>query len=392
MTEDRPEEAARRRNTRRIKNIVLSLFAAVPLCAFVVALFPPSVAPVPRGGPSTRDMNNRDVPFAPPAKRVVIFPPILSDYVTIDQGVSHVVATSKPNVAGPPNVLRDCVFPAMARLPITGRTVDPSDPEIVLRMKPDAIFAWAHIMGSLKNLGFPAVFQVTLPQGDLRKQLEMWRMTGRVAGRNERAEALLGEYLEKIGALRALLPPKGARRLKVAILNASNDGWWIASGKHYYLNINLEWAGTENAAGDVMMPQDRGNIIERLLVLDPDVIVLNSGADHGAPRDFYKEARYQPLRAVRERRVYLLPDYMGASMVVKDPLLLLWMAEVFYPGQIASGLRDAYKDTYRDIYGYALSDDEIDKIIFLKENLGSAGYERFMRQGSLADATATKHP
>ncbi|HEY3309121.1 MAG TPA: hypothetical protein VGJ93_11755 [Desulfuromonadaceae bacterium] len=41
-------------------------------------------------------------------------------------------------------------------------------------------------------------------------------------------------------------------------------------------------------------------------------------------------------------------------------------------------LREQFKATYQEIYHYAISDDDTDKAIFLKRNLSSAGYERFI--------------
>lgn len=64
---------------------------------------------------------------------------------------------------------------------------------------------------------------------------------------------------------------------------------------------------------------------------------------------------------------------------VEDPLLIEWMAEVFYPDIMPRRLREEYKETYWDVYHYHISDDEIDKAIFLDENCRSAGYERFVR-------------
>jgi len=42
-------------------------------------------------------------------------------------------------------------------------------------------------------------------------------------------------------------------------------------------------------------------------------------------------------------------------------------------------LRAEYKETYQEVLHYALSDDDIDRAIYLNENSHSAGYERFMR-------------
>jgi hypothetical protein len=64
---------------------------------------------------------------------------------------------------------------------------------------------------------------------------------------------------------------------------------------------------------------------------------------------------------------------------VEEPLMLRWFAEILYPGQISGSLRTEYKKTYAEVYHYSVSDDEIDRTLYLKDNLQSAGYERFAR-------------
>ena len=41
--------------------------------------------------------------------------------------------------------------------------------------------------------------------------------------------------------------------------------------------------------------------------------------------------------------------------------------------------RKEFKAAYQEVYHYSLSDDEIDRNIFLDENRSSAGYGRFTR-------------
>lgn len=44
------------------------------------------------------------------------------------------------------------------------------------------------------------------------------------------------------------------------------------------------------------------------------------------------------------------------------------MAQVFCPDINLPRLRDEYKQQYRDVYHYVITDDEIDRLIYLKEN------------------------
>ncbi len=93
----------------------------------------------------------------------------------------------------------------------------------------------------------------------------------------------------------------------------------------------------------------------------------------------YATPKFTALRAVRERRVYKLPSSAFSTQAVDDALLFRWLAEVFYPDRVHPGLREQYRQAYRAIYRYELSDAEIDRALLLQDNSPSAGYERFAR-------------
>ncbi len=52
---------------------------------------------------------------------------------------------------------------------------------------------------------------------------------------------------------------------------------------------------------------------------------------------------------------------------------------MLYPLDASCSLREVYRQEYRDIYDYALSENEIDAALHLQQNRQSAGYERFER-------------
>jgi iron complex transport system substrate-binding protein len=93
---------------------------------------------------------------------------------------------------------------------------------------------------------------------------------------------------------------------------------------------------------------------------------------------------YRSLRAVKDRRVYTAPMFSLSDLFLEEPLLLDWLAEIFYPDAAPPQLRAKYKQAFLELFQYQLSDDEIDRAIYVKENLQSQGYERFARQALLA--------
>jgi ABC-type Fe3+-hydroxamate transport system substrate-binding protein len=162
--------------------------------------------------------------------------------------------------------------------------------------------------------------------------------------------------------------------LRIAILNGGGDHWWIASRK-YYLSPLLAAVHAENAGGPVFSAATE-ETLERLLVSDPDIVLLDS--DDLEPRLLYEKLEYRALRAVRMRRVYSLPEHRDASAATQE-LLIAWLAELCAPERNPPQLREAYRTAYREEFNYAISEDELDRSLRLAANSGSAHYARFRR-------------
>jgi iron complex transport system substrate-binding protein len=119
---------------------------------------------------------------------------------------------------------------------------------------------------------------------------------------------------------------------------------------------------------------------EVLITLDPDMVFLY-GVNNPSPSAWYAEPAFRSLRVVRNRRVYAEP--IGGSRLsglVELPLKLRWMAELLYPSGMPR-LREDFRKTYCDVYGFRLDDSALDKALRVTENSVSAGYERFSKLG-----------
>jgi iron complex transport system substrate-binding protein len=137
-------------------------------------------------------------------------------------------------------------------------------------------------------------------------------------------------------------------------------------------------AGGENPARDQNFSGEMN--IEQMMLLDPDVIILvPSVLASTTPSTFYNDPRWRPIRAVRDKRVYLMPATTSYNQPVDERLILNWMAEIFRPEVMPRRARGLYREVYRAVYNFDLNDEEIDNALFLNENSVSAGYERFFR-------------
>jgi len=189
--------------------------------------------------------------------------------------------------------------------------------EVVLAFDPDLVVVdpWAAIetVARLRELG---VKVLSLPEvvalDDVRESL---RILGLALGAEERASAVLSDLDARVAALRADAP----RRAGLSAMSYSNSGaggWSAGSGTTHDELITL--AGLANATAEAGRRDHVRTSFEDLYALDPDFLIVGDyGRDEeeAAPaRYVYAEPALADLRAVRERRVILVPArYFAAS-------------------------------------------------------------------------------
>jgi iron complex transport system substrate-binding protein len=316
----------------------------------------------------------------------VIFPPVLWSYLTLDEGASHVLAIARYLHTSIVERLLGRVYPDARNLQIVatagGNSAIPGDPEQLILLKPDAVFTWSWFSEPLEAIRFPGVVEFNYDDKEPDKSdVAIWNLVARATQKSARGDALLKRYSEKRASLQGLIPTQRSPGLRVAIISSNGDNHFLI-GKTDYLNDRMKPLGAENCD-----PSKNNSDLdpEELIRLDPDIIVLMSYEDDTyLPQDVYKDSRFRYLKAVRDHRVYKMPS--GGSRMegpVEEPLLLLWLAELFHPEEMPRRLRDEFKETYQEVYHYRLSNDEIDRTLFLKENSLSAGYGRFARAEAL---------
>jgi len=257
-------------------------------------------------------------------------------------------------------------------LPLAGVDGAIPDPERILQLHSDAVVAWRIQSEALRKTGYPGL--VELEYLSRRSLFDIWTRLSEVVGREGRARALWDDAEATQRELQDALPPTEKASVLPAVPSAA--GWWIG-GRNYELNALLEHVGAFNPAWDLFVS---GTVdAEEILRFDPDVIVIPSFSDEAAPGLLYSDPRWQALRAVHQRRIYLMPVSSLFNAPVDETLLLIWLGEVLHPS-LSRMTRAAYHKSYARAYYYDLSDDEIDDALFMKENAESVGYARFARE------------
>ncbi|MBI5365051.1 MAG: ABC transporter substrate-binding protein [Planctomycetes bacterium] len=120
------------------------------------------------------------------------------------------------------------------------------------------------------------------------------------------------------GDVVARLAREAAKRPKLRALVYSNDGsGGFAAAKHTTADAVLRIAGVVNAAAEAGLEGHAQVDFDRLLVLDPDLLVLaapSKGAEKSVTLSVLESASVAAgLRALKEQRIVLLPDALLSS-------------------------------------------------------------------------------
>ena len=191
--------------------------------------------------------------------------------------------------------------------------------ETLLALRPDLVVvdAWqgAETVERLRERGV-AVF--VCPEA---RHWEEVLAGARLVAQALHAEPRAEELLRDLEGRRARLRERARARHGLRVLSYSNLGTsgWIA-GAGTTADVLFELAGVANAASEF-----EGHVeidLERLLALDPDILVVPSRADEyeGAPtREFLLDASVleSSLGAVRERRIVALPPRLFSTSSIE---------------------------------------------------------------------------
>lgn len=196
----------------------------------------------------------------------------------------------------------------------------------------------------------------------------------RLIGQEERAGAIVDRHMRVYKELAAELRPDTLMERPRAISAISPTNEWTRAYATFYFDGRAELI---NAAKDFPV-LGRESDAERILAINPDMIVLYVGDFKGFTRD----PRWRGLEAVRNRRVYTNVPFNRTTYDVDGRSLgTRWVAELAYPDRLQPKLRELLRDHYLESYNYRLTEAELDELLNVEENEGAAFYERFLRAG-----------
>ncbi|VEB98728.1 corrinoid ABC transporter substrate-binding protein [Cedecea lapagei] len=327
------------------------------------------------------DMSQREVTLAKPAQRIAVIPiPAASMLVGMDGGAQKLVGMHPfAGVAAREGMLSQ-MFPDVlhVRSDTVGNNFMPNI-ETLLSVKPDLVWQWGHrgeeIVAPLLHAGLTVA---TLNYGK-----EVWtqrwiQLMGVTLQQEKKAAEMIAWREKTIADLRRMTGTlNAAQRPRVLYLSHFNDGIQTF-GATSHNNFDIDLAGGVSLNRDITGARTLN--IEQVLLWDPDVILLGNFEAGLVPDDVYHHPMLGDLTAVKQRRVYKLPigGFIWDAPNQETPLYWQWLAMIFHPQKFQLPLRDEIKVRYRQLYGYAVSDEQINTILQMPVNQGSQGYSELM--------------
>lgn len=320
------------------------------------------------------DHRGKTITFAKPPERVVTIvrsAPII--YRSIDEKADNIASMNKDSLVRyfTKGIYAD-LLPEMAKID-TAAAQDGFVPnvEAILAQKPDAVIQWNHdekLIEPLERVGLTVVGWRCCTEED---RLDYLTLTGKMTGRNDRAQAILKAQSDTLTALDGKVAKLDASKLPsvLHIDKVADQIQVIANGSQ-----NLALSGVSNPAADNTGDWWRTVDFEQLLVWNPDIIVIPAYADDLAPEDFFDNPVLASLKAVKAKRVYKQPVFARTPDAPEIFLTSEWLAAVAHGGDFAPDFKKQITDIYGLLYGAKLTDDQVNGILESESNATADKY------------------
>jgi iron complex transport system substrate-binding protein len=124
-----------------------------------------------------------------------------------------------------------------------------------------------------------------------------------------------------------------------------------------------------NAAGGAPGPggKEGGTVsvsMEQVLIWDPDIVIIDSGS----PDDLFKDPSWSKLKAVQNKKVYLLPRgvYTWSRETCEAAVMVpQWLAVTAYPDKLNFlNMNERVREFYARNFNYQFTDNIVHNILY----------------------------
>lgn len=236
-----------------------------------------------------------------------------------------------------------------------------ADPQVIIDTGEAKKGAEDDLNALQEQLGIPVVFI----EAKLSDYGAAYRDLGELLNMEERGNEL-SQYCSNVydvvaDAMETI--PKG-ERVHMAYLMGENGLNAIA--KTSFQGQVIDMVADNVVVVDDVSGKGNGNEIslEQIALWDPELIIFQKGSIYGTVGD---EAAWQGIAAIANGNYYEVPNdpwcWMNNPPTVNQLMGMQWLPRLLYPGAFDDSIQDVTKAYYSTMYGYDLSDAELDDLL-----------------------------
>jgi iron complex transport system substrate-binding protein len=328
-----------------------------------------------------KDQVDREIRLAKPAERVVsIVIPMASTLIALDGGTSKLVGMNPTAKSAIIEGILGKIFPEAKDIPsdVTSPSFVPNV-EALAAVDPDLVVQWGNEgedkVAPLLNAGLNTML---ILYGTEELTRDYMTIAATALGRPDRIRELVewrDRMQKQIQASVAAIPKD--KRPRVLYLGRALTDLNASGSNGSYTNWAIELAGGKNAAEQLAGTVSINK--EQIAAWNPDVILLNAFEADLEVNWVYNDPIVSLTNAARNRKVYKLPlgGYRWDPPSQESPLSWMWLANLLHPDVFSYDLRAEMKKAYKSLYGYELTEEDIDGILWIAKQGDATAYEQF---------------
>ncbi|MEA5112800.1 MAG: ABC transporter substrate-binding protein [Geobacteraceae bacterium] len=292
--------------------------------------------------------------------------------------VTYMVYTLDPSLlvglnSSPDDDLRRFLRPETMKLPVVGGFGGQGknfNAEVLLSLRPDLVLAWSPRSSTLNPRVEQALASAGIPCAcvkldNMSDYPAAYEFLGSLLGRKKRGKQLASHFRTELNKLKTFSAriPEGKR---VSVYFAEEEDGLTTVSSDSVHGEALALAGGRNVyrkQSGSRRVKDRISI-EQVIVLNPEVIIAQ---DESFFNEVYRDPRWSRIKAVRTRRVYLIPDTPFDWMDRPPSFLRLlgakWLADVLYPRVARVNMVSETRKFYQMFFGANLSEAQVRAIL-----------------------------
>jgi iron complex transport system substrate-binding protein len=264
--------------------------------------------------------------------------------------------------------------PETVKLPVVGGFGGQGrnfNPEMLLTLNPDLVVSWPPRSGAMnpraeQMLNSARIPYICIRLDNMSDYPAAYEFLGEILGRRERGKTLAAYFraeLKKLDAFSAKIPEN--RRVSVYFAEEANGLTTVSSKSVHGEAVALAGGRNVHPGGPAAGNRAKDRVsMEQVLTYNPDVIVAQ---DESFYKRIYTDTRWAGLSAVRNKRVYLIPDAPFDWMDRPPTFLRLmgakWLAGVLYPRSAGTDMLSETREFFRLFFGVSLSDADVRAVL-----------------------------